>query len=73
MITLKLTNYSYLNVMLLRNAFIEAQKSIKCPNCECIMCYHYIVCSDISNALRYIDKKADELEISEPDPPSDCF
>lgn len=73
MITLKLTNYNYLNVMLLRNALIAAQNSIKCPNCGCNMCYHYTVCSDIANALRYIDKKVDELETSEPDPPSDCF
>lgn len=73
MITLKLTNYSYSDVMFLRHAFIAAKKAIRCPNCECNICYNYTVCSDIVNALKYINKKADELEAFEPDPPSDCF
>ena len=73
MITLKLTKYSYSDVMFLRHAFIAAQKTIRCPNGDCNICYNYTVCSDIANALKYINKKANELEAFEPDPPSDCF
>lgn len=73
MITLKLTHYSYAEMVTLKKALYEAYVSIKCPYQGCPQCQIERACTDLASALAYVNRKIAALETSEPDPPSDCF
>ena len=73
MITLKLTHYSYAQMVILEKALHEAYISVKCTQPHCSQCQNERVCADLVSALAYVKTKIAALETSEPDPPSDCF
>lgn len=73
MITLKLTHYSYSQMVILEKALREAYISVECTHSECTQCQNERVCADLVSALAYVKRKIATLETSEPDPPSDCF
>lgn len=73
MITLKLTHYSYTQMVTLEKALFEAYTSVKCPPEDCSQCQNDRVCADLVSALAYVKRKIAAIETAEPDPPSDCF
>lgn len=76
MITLKLTHYSYEQMVLLETKLNEAYVSLlsyRCSEQDCNMCPKNQVCIDLSSAVHYIRKKTATLEKSDADPPSNCF
>ena len=73
MITLKLTRYSYSQMVMLEKALKEAYIFVECTHSECTQCQNERVCTDLVSALAYVKRKIAALETSEPDPPSDCF
>lgn len=73
MITLKLTHYSYAQMVILVKALYEAYISIECTQTPCYQCQNERVCADLVSAISYVKRKIDALETAEPDPPSDCF
>ena len=73
MITLKLTHYSYTQMVTLEKALHEAYISVQCTQPHCPQCQNERVCADLVSALAYVKRKIAALETSEPDPPSDCF
>lgn len=73
MITLKLTHYSYAQMVILQKALHEAYMSVKCTQSHCSQCQNERVCTDLVSALAYVNRKIAALETSESDPPSDCF
>ena len=73
MITLKLTHYSYAEMVTLQKALDEAYISVECTHEHCTQCQNERVCAELVSALAYVNRKIAALETSEPDPPSDCF
>ena len=76
MITLKLTHYSYEQMVLLEKKLNESYVSLlshRCSEQDCKMCPKNQVCIDLSSAVHYIRKKTATLETPETDPPSNCF
>lgn len=73
MIILKLTHYSYSELCILQSALERALVSLQCENYSCELCAKVTPCNDIAAALALLNNKIDMLELSEPDPPSDCF
>ena len=73
MITLKLTHYSYTQMVILEKALHEAYISVKCTQLGCSGCQNERICADLVSALAYVKRKIAALETAEPDPPSDCF
>ena len=73
MITLKLTHYSYAQMVILQKALHEAYMSVKCTQQHCSQCQNERVCDDLVSALSYVNRNIAAHETAEPDPPSDCF
>ena len=73
MITLKLTHYSYAQMVILEKALHDAYISVVCTKPQCSHCPNDRVCADLVSAIAYVNRKIAALETSEPDPPSDCF
>lgn len=73
MITLKLTHYSYAQMVTLEKALHKAYISVECTQPHCPQCQNERVCDDLVSALSYVNRKIAAFETAEPDPPSDCF